>query len=337
MIFDTVPYISLLSTLFVDNINRELDSIISLNLSNIISFVQILVAYLIDNYISATLSIGSGVLVGFSLGLIGGGGSILAVPLLIYVIGLDTHMAIGTSAFAVAVNALINFMNHSKKGHVHLEKGLLFAIPGLFGTIIGSQFGLLTPSNNLLIFFAIFMIIVAIKTLTGIRGKFDKNEGNTTGTFKPSVDNEVNDNEITITDNNNRVGNNVNPPIKNKISKSRLRLLMIGFLVGLSAGYFGIGGGFLIVPSLMHFNLNILDAIGTSLLPVSLFGFTTGIGYSLSNQVNWVVSMLFILGGVLGGILGTSVSSKIPKNKLTLAFSSLLISVALYIIISSIF
>ena len=104
------------------------------------------------------LSLISGAIVGFSLGLIGGGGSILAVPLLLYVVGItDAQIAIGTSALAVGVNALTNMVHHHRSGYVKI-KGLRFAIPGVGGTILGSQLGLLTSSNRLLILFGLFMM-----------------------------------------------------------------------------------------------------------------------------------------------------------------------------------
>jgi uncharacterized membrane protein YfcA len=116
--------------------------------------------------ITILLSLISGVVVGFSLGLIGGGGSILAVPLLLYVVGIsDAHVAIGTSALAVGVNALNNMIHHYKRGYVKIKEGLRFAIPGMAGTILGSQLGLLTPSNRLLIVFGIFMIIISVRML----------------------------------------------------------------------------------------------------------------------------------------------------------------------------
>ena len=112
------------------------------------------------------LSLISGAAVGFSLGLIGGGGSILAVPLLLYVVGItDAHIAIGTSALAVGVNALTNMIHHYRKGYVKIKEGLRFAVPGVAGTIVGSQLGLLTPSNGLLILFGIFMIIISVRML----------------------------------------------------------------------------------------------------------------------------------------------------------------------------
>lgn len=99
-----------------------------------------------------------------------GGGSILAVPLLIYVVGIsNTHIAIGTSALAVAANSIVNLLYHKRKGHVNLKQGISFAIPGAIGTLIGTQLGLLTPSQSLLALFAVFMIAISIKMLMEAR------------------------------------------------------------------------------------------------------------------------------------------------------------------------
>src|SRR5574340_1463972 len=111
------------------------------------------------------LSLVSGIGVGFSLGLIGGGGSILAVPLLVYVIGVEPHVALGTSALSVATNALTNLIHHKKVGHVKIKEGLAFALPGVVGALIGAQIGLLTPSKHLLLLFGLFIIVVAIMML----------------------------------------------------------------------------------------------------------------------------------------------------------------------------
>ena len=110
------------------------------------------------------LSLMSGAIVGFSLGFIGGGGSILAVPLLLYVVGVeDPHVTIGTSALAVSINAAINLLHRGKKRNVKFREGLVFAIPGVVGTIIGSQLGLLTPPSSLILLFALLMLVMAAK------------------------------------------------------------------------------------------------------------------------------------------------------------------------------
>jgi uncharacterized membrane protein YfcA len=243
-----------------------------------------------DIITTIALSLLSGAAVGFSLGLIGGGGSILAVPLLIYVVGVaNTHVAIGTSALAVGANAIINMIHHKRRGHVKLKEGALFAIPGAAGTILGTQLGIITPSEDLLILFAVFMIVLSLTML--LKRKTSSDNGKR----------EENDHlSHPKTGNSGRNGKSIDfqhfLAFKNK---KYYRLLLVGFAVGIAAGYFGIGGGFIIVPALIHTisGLAITEAVGTSLIPVSTFGFLTAIKYSLSGEVNWLISLLFISGG----------------------------------------
>src|SRR6202000_1317798 len=111
----------------------------------------------------AGLGVASGALVGFSLGLIGGGGSILAVPLMVYVVGVaDAHVAIGTSAIAVAVNAAINLSNHARGGTVRWSCALPFAAMGIAGALVGSIFGKLLDGRKLLELFALLMLVIAV-------------------------------------------------------------------------------------------------------------------------------------------------------------------------------
>ena len=248
------------------------------------------------------LSIISGVIVGFSLGLVGGGGSVLAVPLLMYVVGIkDLHVAIGTSALAIGIIAAINIIHHRKKGNLKIKKGLTFALPGIVGTLLGSQLGLWTPADNLLILFAAFMVIIGflmIKKKT-IRTKI------------------INDNSRLIL-------------IKKNLS-------LYGFVVGVLAGYFGIGGGFLIVPTMMYSSgLNIIQAIGTSLVSVSSFGLVTAGRYFVAGNIDLIIAMLFVIGGAFGAYLGTRTAERIPKENLVKIFSVLLFGVASYIMIRTV-
>jgi len=245
------------------------------------------------------LSIISGVIVGFSLGLIGGGGSVLAVPLLLYVVGVkDTHLAIGTSALAVGIIAGISLLNHKKLGNIRIKKGLLFAIPGIVGTLLGAQLGLWTPSENILILFAGFMTVIGFLMLKKNVSKQEVSNGSS--------------NLILL---------------KKNVSLS-------GFSVGVLAGYFGIGGGFLIVPTIMYSGgLNIIQAIGTSLVSVSSFGLTTAARYFVAGQVDLIIAVLLIIGGVIGGYFGAKTSEKIPKENLSKVFAVVLFVVATYIVI----
>ena len=245
------------------------------------------------------LSILSGIAVGFTLGLIGGGGSVLAVPLLLYVVGIkDIHTAIGTSALAVGTIAAINLYSHKRKNNVRLRKGLTFALPGLGGTLLGAQLGLITPSDSLLIFFALFMSVVGFLML---RKKATKSDVQSSGK-------------------------------QTTVMLSKRNIPLSGFFVGTLAGYFGIGGGFLIVPTIMYSGgLNIIEAIGTSLVSVSAFGLTTATNYFVAGNVDVLVAILFVVGGVMGGILGVRLTDKIPNVLLGKIFAIVLFAISVYI------
>lgn len=241
------------------------------------------------------LSIISGLVVGFSLGLIGGGGSILAIPLLIYLVGYDhPHVVIGTTALAVSINAFLNLIPHARQKHVDMRKGIIFSIPGIAGVLLGAELGLVTPGDKLLFIFAILMIVIAIYML---RRKC------------------------------------VETAAEPHHGESISRLTIIGFLVGLASGFFGIGGGFLIVPGLIYAGgLNIIQAVGTSLVSVGAFGLVTAIRYSMSGDLNLLISALYISGGIAGGWIGTFYASRVSKKKLTQIFAVIIILVALYML-----
>jgi len=181
-------------------------------------------------------AVGSGSLVGFMLGLVGGGGSILATPLLLYVVGVDQpHIAIGTGALAVSANAFANFTGHALKGHVWWRCAVVFALLGSLGALGGSSLGKAIDGTNLLVLFGVLMLVVGTLMLRPRRVS-------TTG-IRP-VD---------------------------------TRMCILAALVALGAGgasgFFGIGGGFLIVPGLMlATGMPMINAVGTSLLAVGAFG-----------------------------------------------------------------
>ena len=244
------------------------------------------------------LALFSGSVVGFSLGLIGGGGSILAVPLLLYVVGIpEAHVAIGTSAVAVAVNAFANLAQHARAGTVKWPCASVFAAAGIAGALAGSTLGKAIDGNHLLIVFAVIMIVIGASMLRGRAG-----------------------------------GGNPEVRITPRIA---FRLVAIGFLTGLLSGFFGIGGGFLIVPGLMLAGgLTMLNAVGSSLFSVGAFGITTGLNYAISGLVDWPVAGLFVAGGIGGGALGLRSAVRLARHKgaLTRIFSAVIIAVALYML-----
>ncbi len=234
------------------------------------------------NFVQGVLALFSGTLVGFTLGLVGGGGSILATPLLVYVVGVATpHVAIGTSALAVSVNALVSLASHAKAGNVKWRCAGLFTSTGVVGALIGSSAGKAMDGQKLLALFAVLMIGVGIATLRRKSGGGD-------ASVQLSRDN-------------------------------AWALAGIGFLAGLASGFFGIGGGFLIAPGLMMATgMPILYAIGSSLVGVAAFGAATTLNYALSGAVDWVLAALFIAGGAVGSLAGVKLASRLSVSKGTL-------------------
>ncbi|MEM0283252.1 MAG: sulfite exporter TauE/SafE family protein [Sulfolobales archaeon] len=251
----------------------------------------------------------SGFLVGFSLGLIGGGGSVLAVPLLLYLVGLAhvpsqyaevaseyenivDHIALGSTALAVGLNAYINAYVHYRRGNIRLSEGIYFTIPGVGGALVGSYVSHIIPGRSLLFFFGVFMIFIALMMLRH------------SGAERRSVG---------------RVRKCLIPPI--------------AFLIGFASGFFGIGGGFLIVPGLLFVGLSINNAVGTSLIAVGSFGLTSAIVYSFYGYLMPVVSLFYLIGGVVGGYIGSLISVGMPRDLLKKMYALIIIAVAIYIMI----
>jgi len=214
----------------------------------------------------------SGSAVGFILALVGGGGSILAVPLLVYGVGVASpHVAIGTSAIAVAVSALANMIAHWSAGNVRWPCAIVFSLAGVAGAVAGAGFAKQLDGQNLLFLFGILMIVIGALMLKKRAGGGD-----------PAI-------RLTAT-----------------TARQLMPMLVgIGFAVGLLSGFFGIGGGFLIVPGLMlATGMPLIYAIGTSLVAVVAFGASTAISYAVSGLIDWRLAGLFIAGGLLGGLIG---------------------------------
>jgi uncharacterized membrane protein YfcA len=239
----------------------------------------------------------SGALVGFSLGLVGGGGSILAVPLMVYLVGVPSpHMAIGTSALAVAANAATGLVSHARERTVKWRCGGMYAAAGIIGALIGSTAGKAFDGQKLLFLFALLMVVVGVLMLRG------RKAGGTPGAQC----------------------NRENAP----------KVLSYGLGTGVFSGFFGIGGGFLIVPGLrLSTDMPMINAVGTSLVAVTAFGLTTAANYAFSGLVDWPLAGIFIAGGIVGGFLGTMLAKRLSgSGALTTVFSVLIFVVAAYML-----
>ncbi len=243
-------------------------------------------------------ALASGGAVGFALALVGGGGSILAVPALLYLVGLaDTHLAIGTSALAVSVNAFANLALHARKQAVKWRCAAVYAISGVLGAAVGSTLGKMVDGRQLLLLFAAAMVAVGLAML------------------RPKA-----------------AGGNPDVELNARIFP---KLAILGLLTGLASGFFGIGGGFLVVPGLMAGSgMPMLNAVAASLLSVGSFGLTTAGNYALTGQVHWIAAGWFIAGGVFGGFLGLRMAHRAAQRKglLNRIFAGLIFAVAGYIV-----
>jgi uncharacterized protein len=225
----------------------------------------------------------SGSIVGLILGLIGGGGSIIAVPLLLYVVGMPSvHAAIGTSAVAVSLGAFGNLLIAARNKMIKWPCALVFTAAGVFGTFSGSYLALQIPGAKILALFGGLMLVIG--TLMLLR----KNaEGN------PDV-------RLTL-----QTATHMAP-----------WLIGTGLAVGTLAGFFGIGGGFLIVPGLMFATgMTISSAIATSLVAITVFGAVTASNYALAGEVAWHSVGLFVFGGFFGSLAGQSLGRHLTNHK----------------------
>jgi uncharacterized membrane protein YfcA len=239
----------------------------------------------------------SGSLVGLLLAVFGGGGSVLAAPLLLYAVGVrDPHVAIGTASAAVAANAAFNLVGHWRGGRVKWPCAVTFAFAGLVGSFAGSSLAKMIDGRQLLLAFALAMAAIAVSMF-----RQPKSEGD------PDV----------------------------RISwRLVARLSPLGLLTGFAAGFFGIGGGFLIVPGLMlATGMTIANAAASSLVSVAIFGAATSFNYALSGFVDWPIAGLLLTGGAIGGIAGLLLAKRLSTQSAALrrAFACLVLVVAGYI------
>jgi len=240
------------------------------------------------------LGLFSGSIVGLIMGLFGGGGSIMAVPLMHFVVGISNpHIVIGTSALAVALNALSNLLAHARNGTVKWRCAFLYSSAGIIGAGLGSSLGKLVDGQKLLLIFACAMVAVAIFMFLS---RADQG----------------------------------NPGAECTVEKAP-KVVGYGAITGALSGFLGIGGGFLIVPALVSSTgMPILNAIGSSLVSVAAFGLTTSLNYAVSGLVDWPLAIVFVVGGVFGGYGGAYLCKRLSSRKgvLNTAFAGLILIVA---------
>lgn len=239
----------------------------------------------------------SGGLVALLLTVFGGGGSVLAVPLLLYVVGVrDPHVAIGVSAAGVSLNALTALAGQARAGRVRWPCALLFAVFGAAGAWMGSSLAKIIDGHWLLLLFAVAMAAVGLAMMRPAR-----NIGLATVSLNPGM---------------------------------ALCVAVSAAGVGAAAGFFGIGGGFLIVPGLMSATgMTLALAQASSLVSVAAFGATTAVNYSLSGLVSWPLVAAMTVGGLAGTLAGLPLAHRLGANAALgrRLFAGLILVTAVYV------
>jgi uncharacterized membrane protein YfcA len=233
------------------------------------------------------------VLIGVSLGLLGGGGSILTVPILIYAMGMEPKSAIATSLFVVGVTSLVGSISHARAGRVRYRTGLIFGFAGMIGAFAGGKLAHYIPANLLLLAFAGMMIATAIAMLRGRK--------------------------------------EIKAPTVGELPV--LKVVVEGIVVGIVTGLVGAGGGFLVVPALALLGgLPMNIAIGTSLLVIAMKSFAGLAGYLGHVAVDWTLALSVTGAAVLGSFAGAMLAGKIAQETLRKGFGWFVVVMAIYLL-----
>lgn len=258
-----------------------------------------------------SLSVLFGSFVGFALGLTGGGGSLLAVPLLVYGLSIAPREAFGISLAAVGATALIGLAQRVRVGEVDFKTGMLFALAGMTGAPIGIWLAGKIPEMILLILFAALMLFIAWKMWCE-PGKETKNNSQP----RPATCQREENGQLKFT------------------SRCALLLIFVGLGTGFLSGMFGVGGGVVIVPALIMFSaMSIHRAIGTSLLVIVLISISGVMSHFVAGRgISLEVTGLFVFGGILGLVLSNLVSNRISGSMLKKAFAAGIVVIAIFIV-----
>lgn len=232
-------------------------------------------------------------LIGVSLGMLGAGGSILSVPILTYVAGMEPSAAIASSLFVVAVTSATGAISHARAGRVRWKIGLVFGSAGMVGAFVGGRLAGYIPGRILMIVFGVMMAVTAIAMIRGRR------------TRQPPVVGEL------------RVG----------------KVVVLGTLVGLVTGTIGAGGGFVVVPALVLLGgLAIERAIGTSLIVIAMSSFAGLAGHLGKVHIDWPVTLAVTAAAVIGSLVGGRLAGRIPPAALRRGFGIFIIAVAIFVL-----
>ena len=259
-----------------------------------------------------------GFLIGLSLGALGGGGSILAVPVLVYVAGESAQAATTTSLIVVGLASLVGMVDHLRAGRVAVGPGLLFGLAGVGGSFAGSALNRGLDPDVLLLAFSALIVVAAWRMLTGCP-------------TCTRVGEEAAEADAESRGGSTKVGVRLHLDVATVV-----KVVAAGTAVGFFTGLFGVGGGFIIVPALtLLLAFPMPKAIGTSLLIIAIncaWALLARVGHA---EVDWAVTVPFAVAAVAGVATGTRIADRLPAQTLLRWFAGLLVAVAAYTAVSS--
>lgn len=234
-------------------------------------------------------------LIGVSLGLLGGGGSILTTPILIYALGVDTKPAIATSLVVVGITSLAGVFQHARAGNIVWKTGIVFGLAGMFGAYLGGYAAAWFSETVLLVLFALMMLATAGAMFRGRREPVQ--EGG--------------------------------PPHKHPVWK----VVAEGVVVGVVTGLVGAGGGFLVVPALALLGgLPMKKAVGTSLVVIAMKSFAGYAGHAAHVSIDMQLAGLVSTAAVVGSFGGSALASRIPPELLRRGFAVFVLVMACFVL-----
>jgi uncharacterized membrane protein YfcA len=268
-----------------------------------------------------------GFLIGISLGALGGGGSILAVPILVYAAGESPQAATTTSLIVVGAASFVGMFAHLRAGQVRVLPGIMFGLAGIGGSVIGTRLNHSVDANVLLLAFAALMLIAAWRMWVN---QATPGAGDEDFEVYP---------EPELEPRGSAPGRGVTVQLGTRSQVSVavvVKVLIAGTIVGFITGFFGVGGGFIVVPALvLALGFEMPEAVGTSLLVITINSAVALAGRVGTTTVDWAVAAPFTIAALLGVSVGKNIADRLPTVTLVRWFVGLLVVLAFYVTVNA--
>jgi uncharacterized protein len=271
-----------------------------------------------------------GLLIGLALGALGGGGSILTVPALVFALGLSAQEATTASLVIVGVTAAAASIGHARSGHTQWRSGLLLAAIGVPASLVGTILNRRVDPDVLLLSFAALMLVAAVGML--LRARSAARREPVRQPAEPTTP-DTSGGRTTLTAT--RVPAHAEPARRTRFDEA-WRLAATGLGIGFLTGFLGVGGGFFVVPVLVVLLRTPMPvAVGTSLLVISLNSAVALVARAGHGAFDWEAIVPFTVAAVVGSLAGKRTADRLSPNALTVAFAALLIVVAVYVAVQA--